>query len=340
MEAELTRRLEDRPWTNLQSIYFGGGTPSLLRADEIARFLDLIALKYPLEGLEITLEANPDNLNRETLKALRSAGINRLSIGIQSFFDEDLIWMNRSHHARQAEQCLEDASSLGFKELNADLIFGYPLLSDEKWLANMEKMLSYPVTHLSTYSMTVESGTALHHAILHKKERPMHEGQAEKQYRMIMDFMANKGWDHYEISNFCLPGHPSIHNSAYWKGNEYLGIGPSAHGYSGRERYWNVANNAAYVKAMEGGILPDEKEILSDKNIHNEFLLTRLRTKQGLLLNDFEKRFGLPLKGQLVEAIKSENLSPYFVMDDVSLRLNKEGYLLADHLISELFWTG
>lgn len=338
MEAELAQRLETCEWTNLQSIYFGGGTPSLLHANEIERFLDQLAGKFSLEGIEITLEANPDNLSRETLAALKAVGINRLSIGIQSFFDEDLLWMNRSHHAQQAEQCLEDAATLGFKELNADLIFGYPLLSDEKWLMNMEKMLRYPVTHLSTYSMTVESGTALHHAIHHKKEKPMHEGQAEKQYRMIMDFLEKKGWDHYEISNFCLPGHPSIHNSAYWKGSEYLGIGPSAHGFSGTERYWNVANNVGYIKSMEQGILPSEKEVLSDKNIHNEYLLTRLRTKQGILLEEFEKRFGQPLTGELVDAIKSDNLSPYFFMDEVSLRLNNEGYLLADHLISELFW--
>lgn len=338
MEAELTQRLEVCEWTNLQSIYFGGGTPSLLHANEIQRFLDLIAKKFRIDGIEITLEANPDNLSRETLSSLKSAGINRLSIGIQSFFDEDLVWMNRSHQARQAEQCLEDAAAAGFKELNADLIFGFPLLSDEKWMANMEKMLSYPVTHLSTYSMTVESGTALHYAIHHKKEKPMHEGQAEKQYRMIMDFLENKGWDHYEISNFCQPGHPSIHNSAYWKGNEYLGIGPSAHGYSGKERYWNMANNAAYIKAMEAGILPEETEVLSDKNIHNEYLLTRLRTKQGIMFDEFETEFGQPLKDQLIESIRSENLFPYFFMDDYSLRLNKEGYLLADYLIAELFW--
>lgn len=337
MEHELALRLETNEWTNLQSIYFGGGTPSLLQVDEIQRFLDQVATKFSLDNIEITLEANPDNLNRETLAGLKSAGINRLSIGIQSFFDEDLKWMNRSHHAGQAEQCLEDAAAAGFKELNADLIFGYPLLSDEKWLANMEKMLAYPVTHLSTYSMTVETGTALHYAIHHKKEKPMHEGQAEKQYRMIMEFLENKGWDHYEISNFCLPGHPSIHNSAYWKGNEYLGIGPSAHGYSGRERYWNVANNVGYIKAMDEGILPSETEVLSDKNIHNEYLLTRLRTKQGFEWADFTQRFGLEKRADIEKAIRSESLSPYFILDE-ALRLNKEGYLLADYLISELFW--
>lgn len=166
----------------------------------------------------------------------------------------------------------------------------------------------------------------------------MEEGQAEKQYRMIMEFLESRGWDHYEISNFCLPGHPSIHNSAYWKGDKYLGIGPSAHGYSGKERYWNIANNAAYVKHMAEGVLPEEMEILSDKNIHNEFLLTRLRTRQGLTFDDFEKRFGQPLKDQLIASIRGENFSPYFSMDENSLRLNKEGFLLADYLISELFW--
>lgn len=339
MEKELIQRIESQNISSVSSIYFGGGTPSLLNAGEIARLLDYLSSRFTLDGREITLEANPDDLSQSKLLELKSAGINRLSIGIQSFFEEDLRWMNRSHNAQQAEECLNNASALGFKKLNADLIFGYPLLSDEKWQSNMEKMLHYPINHLSTYSMTVESGTALHHAIQHKKERPMEEGQAEKQYRMIMQFLESKGWDHYEISNFCLPGNPSQHNSAYWSGEHYLGIGPSAHGFNGQQRYWNVANNAKYLKSMEEGILPEEIEALSPMDQHNEMLLTRLRTAKGLDLVQFEARFGKSALNMVIKSIQTPEMTGYFELNPDTLRLNKEGFLLADYLISELFET-
>jgi len=337
MERELALRLAQQSISHVSSIYFGGGTPSLLNAHEIARFLDLLSSKYSLEGIEITLEANPDDLSKNKLNELKLAGINRLSIGIQSFFEEDLRWMNRSHNAQQAETCLDNASALGFKNLNADLIFGYPLLSDDKWQGNMEKMLEYPINHLSTYSMTVESGTALHHAIIHKKEKPMEEGQAEKQYRMIMKFLESKGWEHYEISNFCLPGNPSQHNSAYWSGEPYLGIGPSAHGYNGSERYWNIANNAQYLRGIDEGILPEEIEILKRKDQLNEMLLTRLRTAQGLNKAAFFAKFEQRALTSLIHQIQTPEMLPYFFMDDAFIRLNKEGFLLADYLISQLF---
>jgi len=339
MEKELTLRLKSQNISSISSIYFGGGTPSLLNSYEIARFLDLLSSQFAIENLEITLEANPDDLSLDKLKELKAAGINRLSIGIQSFFEEDLRWMNRSHNAKQAEECLENASALGFHNLNADLIFGYPLLSDEKWQANMEKMLQFPVNHLSTYSMTVESGTALHHAIAHKKERPMEEGQAEKQYRMIMEFLSSKGWDHYEISNFCLPGNPSLHNSAYWSGEPYLGIGPSAHGYDGKSRYWNIANNAKYLQGMEAGIFPEEIETLSDIDQHNEMLLTRLRTADGLNIARFEQSFGQSAMDAVIQQIQTPEMISYFELNTDTLRLNEEGFLLADYLISELFET-
>lgn len=337
MEKELIHRLGTTDWPNLDSVYFGGGTPSILSEHEIRRFLEIIAKHYSLQDAEITLEANPDDLTHEKLQQLSQAGINRLSVGIQSFFEEDLTWMNRSHNAEQALSCLKLATDTGFRDISADLIFGYPLLSDEKWQHNLDTLLSFPINHLSAYSMTVEAGTALDHFIRNRKTLPMSEGQAERQYRWLLSELEKRGWDHYEISNFSLPGHPSRHNSAYWKGKPYLGIGPSAHGYDGNTRYWNLANNPGYIRAMESGEIPEEKEVLSDADRHNEYLLTRLRTRAGLDREEFGLEFGDRLLQRLDSLMQQESLRPYFDIHKKSLRLNREGFLLADHLIGGLF---
>lgn len=337
MQKELEFRLGGRGDDPITSIYFGGGTPSLLKGPEIEALLAPTLRSQNPEGVEITLEANPDDIDRERLNAWKKAGINRLSIGVQSFYEEDLRWMNRSHSAGQAENCLQLAAETGFDNINLDLIFGYPLLSDAKWEENIRKALSFPITHLSTYSMTVEDGTALHHRIARKKERPMEEGQAERQYRGIMHVMKEAGWAHYEVSNFCKPGHPSIHNSSYWEGATYLGIGPSAHGYDGKSRYWNLANNAGYIAALQEGRLAEERELLSDKDRYNEFLLTRLRTAKGLNRREFATLFGDDALKDLEQQTATPELSAYFLNAADTLKLNQEGFLLADHLISQLF---
>ena len=329
--------MNDLNWKEIDSIYFGGGTPSLLTAGEIREILEVVEKNYSIENAEITLEANPDDLKKEYLKEIKDAGINRLSIGIQSFFDEDLKWMNRSHDAKQAEDCLNHSAELGFSRLNLDLIFGFPLLTDIKWEQNIQKALSFPVNHLSTYSMTVEDRTALSHAIRHKKTAPMEEGQAERQYRSIMNCLRNSGWNHYEVSNFCLDGFESKHNSSYWQGKEYLGIGPSAHGYLGNERYWNVSNNAKYVLAWNKNLPDEEREILTDKDLHNEYLMTRLRTAKGIELSDFEVKFGISSLNNLTEQVSSKEFAPYYELNHGVLKMNQEGFLLADYLISNLF---
>lgn len=334
---ELSFRLNSTNWKEIESIYFGGGTPSLLQPHEINQILELIDRHFPIQNAEITLEANPDDLSRAYLKEIKEVGVNRLSIGIQSFHDEDLQWMNRSHDSKQAEACLKHAAELGFLRLNLDLIFGYPLLSDEKWEENIRKALSFPINHLSTYSMTVEDRTALSHAIKTKKTAPMEEGQAERQYRFIMNYLRERGWKHYEVSNFSLENYESKHNSSYWEGKEYLGIGPSAHGYIGNERYWNIANNAQYIRGWEEDKPMEERETLSFKDRHNEYLMTRLRTAKGFSTEEFETLFGKSALNEVRRQINQSGLTQYFETTDKQMKMSQEGFLIADFVISHLF---
>lgn len=334
---ELSFRLNSTNWKEIESIYFGGGTPSLLQPHEINQILELIDRHFPIQNAEITLEANPDDLSRAYLKEIKEVGVNRLSIGIQSFHDEDLQWMNRSHDSKQAEACLKHAAELGFLRLNLDLIFGYPLLSDEKWEENIRKALSFPINHLSTYSMTVEDRTALSHAIKTKKTAPMEEGQAERQYRFILNYLRERGWKHYEVSNFSLENYESKHNSSYWEGKEYLGIGPSAHGYIGNERYWNIANNAQYIRGWEEDKPMEERETLSFKDRHNEYLMTRLRTAKGFSTEEFETLFGKSALNEVRRQINQSGLTQYFETTDKQMKMNQEGFLIADFVISHLF---
>jgi len=263
----------------VETVYFGGGTPSVLNADEINILLNTITNLHTVSAnAEITLEANPDDLSKEKLQALRQTSLNRLSIGIQSFFDEDLAWMNRAHRANEAESSVKRAQDTGFENITADLIYGYPLLTDQKWKYNLDKIFALDIPHVSSYSMTVEPRTALASFIKTKKQQPMDEQQSAEQFILLMDAMQAHGFEHYEISNFCKPGNYSRHNSNYWKGVKYLGLGPSAHSYNGETRQWNVANNAKYIVALEKSEIPAETETLSEANRLNEYIMTSLRT--------------------------------------------------------------
>ena len=245
----------------IETIYFGGGTPSLLNGEEINGIIDAITQTHTVAaGAEITLEANPDDLDHNKIKALRQTPINRFSIGIQSFFDDDLIWMNRAHRSTEAESSVKRAQDTGFENITVDLIYGYPLLTDQKWKTNMEKVFGLDVPHVSAYSMTVEPRTALASFIKNKKQAPMNEEQSAEQFMQLMDTMAPHGFEQYEISNFCKPGHYSRHNTNYWKGVKYLGIGPSAHSFNGETRQWNIANNAAkYTRKLDQKHYPCRK---------------------------------------------------------------------------------
>ncbi len=267
----------------ISSVYFGGGTPSLLTIKELEQIFAAISQLYRLSPTaEITLEANPDDLNLELLRDLRHyTPVNRLSIGIQSFHDADLRWMNRAHSAVHAHACLEAALATGFDDLTIDLIYGAPTTSDQHWQHNLEVAFDLGIPHLSCYCLTVEEGTALGAFVRKGQSPPVDEEQAARQMEYLMDATAAQGYEHYEISNFARPGHYARHNSSYWQGEPFLGVGPSAHSFNGRTRQSNLVNNALYIKSIELGQVPFEVEILTPVQQYNEYVLTSLRTVWG-----------------------------------------------------------
>lgn len=280
---EMELRQAEGVGNRFQTLYFGGGTPSVLHPDELALLMDAVHQYFDLDpDAEITLEANPDDMTEDWLRAAMDLGINRLSVGIQSFQPEDLHMMNRSHDAPAAISALEAARRVGFASLNADLIYGTPGLSDAAFRENMATLLAFAPDHISAYSLTVEPGTALAHQVRVGRVAAPDDGQSVRQFYLLREALAAAGYEHYEISNWALPGCYSRHNTAYWNGALYLGIGPSAHSYDGLRRAWNVANNANYLHTIEEGRLPREEELLTPANRYNELVMTRLRTMWGL----------------------------------------------------------
>lgn len=322
----------------VETIYFGGGTPSLLKGNEINALIDTITRYHTVSSdAEITLEANPDDLDHEKVSALRQTPVNRFSIGIQSFFDEDLFWMNRAHRAAEAEASVKRVQDCGFENITADLIYGYPLLTGQKWKQNLEMMFALNIPHVSAYGMTVEPKTALAAYIKKKVYAPMDEAQSAEQFMVLMNTMEQQGYEQYEISNFCRPGHYSRHNANYWKGVKYLGIGPSAHSFNGEARAWNVANNAKYIQALAGNQIPAEREELTEQNRLNEYIMTALRTMWGL---DIDKLDNIA-KNASTELISAAE--PYFdkgwlQREGQIFTLTQEGKLYADLVASELFF--
>lgn len=323
----------------IETIYFGGGTPSLLKNEEINLLIKTITdLHTVSSNAEITLEANPDDLDAQKLKALKQTPVNRFSIGIQSFFDDDLAWMNRVHKAIEAEDSVKRAQDAGFENITVDLIYGYPLLTDQKWKHNLEKIFELQVPHISAYSMTVEPRTALASFIKNKKQAPMNDEQSSKQFIELMDAMSVNSFEHYEISNFSKPDHFSRHNTNYWKGVKYLGIGPSAHSYDGEKRQWNVANNAKYIQAIGNKKVPAEVEILTEENCLNEYIMTSLRTQWGLdleQLNIIAKGSSDPLLKQAREFFDKG----WIIQKDRIIYLTQTGKLYADNIASGLFFS-
>lgn len=268
---------------HLKSIYFGGGTPSLLEEAELCLLMESLAKYFTWDiHTEITLEANPDDLDPEKLKSLRATGINRLSIGIQSFFEEDLRFMNRSHTAAQSERVIADAQAAGFSNITADLIYGAPTSSDDRWEQNIMKLTASGVNHISAYALTVEERTALHHMIHKGSVQAPADEAMEVHFRLLIEKLEASGFHQYEISNFAKPGFEAIHNSGYWKGTAYLGLGPSAHSFRSGERSWNIANNPAYIMSIESGILPLTVEVLKPADEFNEYIMTGLRKSAGI----------------------------------------------------------
>jgi oxygen-independent coproporphyrinogen-3 oxidase len=323
----------------IETIYFGGGTPSLLSKEDLDLIFDKIYSTHSVSGMpEITLEANPDDLTLDKLKELKETSINRLSIGIQSFSEEDLKFMNRAHNAMEAENCLKFAQDLGFENLTIDLIYGSPTTSDIQWSKNLETVFQYQIPHISCYCLTVEPTTALAHFVKVGKAKPVDENQAARQFEMLIQSMSLNEYEHYEISNFAKKGWYSKHNSSYWKGAKYLGLGPSAHSFDGSSRQWNVANNAHYIKALNNKVLNFEKEIISPETRYNEYVMTSLRTSWGcdskelLKIGEKYERFFLKNVSQYIETkLVEEKGNQVYI-------LTKKGKLLADNIAMELFW--
>jgi len=349
----------------IETIYFGGGTPSLLTEEELRLLMETITANFTIADFpEITLEANPDDLTKEKILQLSKSPINRISIGIQSFFEEDLQWMNRAHNAKEAVNCITEVKKY-FDNISIDLIYGIPGMSDEKWQKNMDVAISFGIPHISSYALTVEPKTALHKFIKQGKISPVEDAVSKSHYLLLLETMKNEGFINYEFSNFGKEGYFSKNNTAYWMGKPYLGIGPSAHSFNGTTRSWNVRNNTKYIKSLANNELPLEKEILSPTDRYNEYMMTGLRTMWGVSFNKIEKDFGekyllyfqeqikSPISEGLLEITFANILKQSVKKDEITsspkkeeasrndriLIVSEKGKFLSDGISSNLFWV-
>ncbi|MBW0178862.1 radical SAM family heme chaperone HemW [Sediminibacterium sp.] len=322
----------------VSTIYFGGGTPSLLTAAELMLMMDIFSSHFSIAtDAEITLEANPDDISPDKLLEWKKAGINRLSIGIQSFFEEDLQWMNRAHNASQAKNCIQLAQDAGFHNLTIDLIYGTPGLSNERWITNIETAISFNIPHLSCYALTVEPNTALDKLIQKGTKADVDQQKQAVHFDLLTTRLEAAGFEHYEISNFARPGFRSRHNSSYWQGKPYLGLGPSAHSFNGSIRQWNISNNALYLKSIEQDLIPFEAEQLTDEQQLNEYIMTSLRTMEGCSLELIEKKWGEKNVSAIKAAAQKYLQEEYLNLSGNQLILTKKGKFLADGIAAELF---
>ena len=337
LAKEIELRKNESQEEIIETIYFGGGTPSVLRIDDIRFLIDKVYEHYKvIDNPEITLEANPDDLSDEKIIELANSPINRLSIGIQSFFEDDLQVMNRAHNSAEAKRCLEVATQY-FDNISLDLIYGMPNMSNEKWLQNIETALSFNIPHISSYALTVEPKTALHKMIKSGSIPTLDDDLAQQHFHILIDKLQENGFVHYELSNFGKPDFFSKNNTAYWLGKKYIGIGPSAHSYNGESRSWNIANNSLYLKAIAENKLPSETEILSKTDQYNEYIMTGLRTIWGVSLVRIETEFGtkyLEYLYQQAEKYISDNL---LEIENNVLKTTKKGKFLSDGIASDLF---
>ena len=321
----------------VETIYFGGGTPSLCTKEEIISIVAAIHASFAIApNAELTLEANPDDINEERLLEWKAIGINRLSIGIQSFFEEDLQWMNRAHTAQQAIENLQLAVTY-FDNITIDLIYGTPLLTNEKWKQNVETAISLNIPHLSCYALTVEPKTPLDKMIQQHKSEAIDPDKQSEQFLLLMQWLKQAGYEHYEISNFAKPGWRSRHNSSYWQRKNYLGLGPSAHSFNGKERQWNIANNTIYIDAINKGLIKFEKEELTAVQQLNEFIMISLRTMEGISFEVLSSKFGV-LQAAFLNKSKKFIENGLIELKNDSLILTKKGKLLADGIAADLFY--
>ena len=321
----------------VETIYFGGGTPSVLTLEEIACLIDAVYANYAvLENPEITLEANPDDLSETYLVELSDSRINRLSIGIQSFFEDDLQLMNRAHNAEEAKNCLAIATRY-FDNISIDLIYGIPGMSNEKWKQNIDTALSFNIPHISSYALTVESKTALKKLIETGKIAAPDDAVAQAHFQILADKLSSEGFTHYELSNFAKEGFFSKNNSAYWLEKKYIGIGPSAHSYNGLSRSWNISNNSLYIKSIVSGQLPNQTEILSVTDRYNEYIMTGLRTIWGVSLQKIETEFGSSYSSYLQKQLEKYLRDGLLFIEGDILKPTAAGKFLTDGIASDLF---
>ena len=324
----------------IKTIYFGGGTPSLLSGQELNQIFDQLNNHFTIEpDAEITLEANPDDLNIQKIKELKNTPINRFSIGIQSFFDQDLQFMNRAHNSQEAQRSIKGIQDAGWNNITIDLIYGTPTLSNEMWQENLQKFKQWNIPHLSAYGLTVEEKTPLFHAIKKGTTENVDQEKAKQQFEMLMQFAKQEELEHYEISNFAKKGFMAKHNSSYWKGDSYLGIGPSAHSFDHNKRQWNVANNSRYIKAINQGVPLIEEEILSEKEQFNEYIMVSLRTIWGANLDLIELRFSAFLVDYFNFSVTKWTKSGEIEQNGNIFKLTQKGKILADRITSDLFYV-
>ncbi len=321
----------------VETIYFGGGTPSVLNVSEIELLIDSVYKAYKVSSKpEITLEANPDDLSKSKIEEFSNSPINRLSIGIQSFFEEDLKLMNRAHNASEAQRCIQQAKK-HFKNISIDLIYGMPNMTNERWKQNIEKSISFQIPHISSYALTVEPKTALANFVEKGLVKPVEDEVAQEHFNILNDTLQEAGYSCYEISNFGKPGYFSKNNSAYWQQKKYIGIGPSAHSFDGIRRGWNINNNPKYIKAIESNQLPMEVEVLSKTDRYNEYVMTGLRTIWGVSLSRVVVDYGEKYKEYLLQQAEKYLKQHLLYLDNDTLLTTKKGKFLADGIASDLF---
>lgn len=322
----------------IETIYFGGGTPSILPVEAIGKILDTISKHYLVGGaVEITLEANPDDITAEKAEAWKLMGVNRFSIGIQSFDQQYLEWMNRAHNAKQSLQCIELIRAAGFDNFSIDLIYGTPGQPLADWIKDVQKAVELRIPHLSCYALTVEEGTALHHLISTGKKAQVNTDEQASQFQKLLEITNAAGYHHYEISNFAQPGKESRHNSAYWDGIPYLGVGPSAHSFASNTRSWNVAHNVEYIRNIESGIRPFSSEKLTPVDTLNEYIMTSLRSSKGIGKEKLIVNWGKEKMIQVEENLAKHLLNGTVVVTPTGWKLSETGKFLADGIASDLF---
>lgn len=323
----------------ITTVYFGGGTPSILFRTEIRSVVQALRSSFNIkEGAEWTLEVNPDDLNEMKLAFWKDLGFNRLSVGIQSFQEEDLTWMNRSHTAVQSRLGIDMIRQAGFQNFSIDLIYGIPGLTDEAWRKNVQLAIDLQIPHISAYALTVEPKTALSHFVEQKKMPDVDPEHQAQHFQILVELLESAGYEHYEISNFAKPGWRSKHNSSYWAGTPYFGLGPGSHSFDGESRYWNISNNNLYIDSIHSGIIPFEKEDLTPIQQLNEYIMTSLRTMEGLDLGKVSSTWGSSFTTTILKEAEKQFSRGTLILVKDHLLLTKEGKFFADGIASDLFF--